>query len=161
MPAYEIAAILVYLLSIMSLLYRRTNAAFFAYLYLSAWALMKVGLTKLGLYPGFVMPVFFGSTIDLLFIGVIALSYMETRVVLAALVLSNLYGSVCFIEDYYGGYHLTLAYGWVNVVLGAAVVTGGFFNDPKRAGVLDNDHNHTGLNTSPVLVDKVPVKASS
>jgi len=148
------AAILFF--SVWALFYKKTFSALFACSYLFAWAAMKILLENLGLYEAFVPPVFSGCMIDLFFIGMIALMDLRTRYVLTALLLSNLYGSVCMLEDYLGGYRFIELYGPVNMLLGAAVAIGGFYNDPRGAGVLGSDGMFANFGSVSLLGDKVP-----
>lgn len=110
--------------------YKRSPGTLFTACYMLSWVVMGVFLRKIGQYEDSLMPTFLGILIDLFFIKVIVEYDMHSTVVAPALLISCVYGAACLVEDKVGGFALTEAYGWANIVFAVILITGAWYGDP-------------------------------
>lgn len=132
MSITETMGAVVFFLSIIVLWRKSTYASLFAFSYLLACHGGDTLLEYLGL-QNISIVAFISLLTDFLFIMVITYTQIRSRIVLPVLFTSMTYGVLCLVEHRIGMTDfLKLSYGWVNALLGAAILAGGYFGDPGR-----------------------------
>lgn len=130
MSITETMGAIVFFLSIIVLWRKSTYASLFAFAYLLTCHGGDSLLEYLGL-ENISIVAFISLLTDFLFIMIITYTQIRSKIVLPVLFTSMAYGVACLVEQRLDmTQYLMLSYGWVNALLGAAVLAGGYFDDP-------------------------------
>ncbi len=130
MSTPETLGAILFFLSAIILWRKSTYASLFVFSYLLACHGKDLLLEYLGL-EAISIVAFIGLLTDFLFIMVIVYMQARSKIVVRVLFASMVYGVACLVEHRIGmTQHLMLSYGWVNVLLAAVILAGGYFGDP-------------------------------